>query len=52
MRTAIIEVFSDFTCPWCYITKRRLDVALRHRQKRKPGCVARASWGSMPSPSC
>ena len=30
MRTADIEVFSDFTCPWCYIAKRRLEVALRY----------------------
>ena len=27
-RTAEIEVFGDFACPWCYITKRRLQAAL------------------------
>jgi len=30
MRKADIEVFSDFTCPWCYITTRRLHAAI-HR---------------------
>jgi predicted DsbA family dithiol-disulfide isomerase len=30
MRTANIDVFSDFICPWCYIGKRRLEVALRY----------------------
>jgi predicted DsbA family dithiol-disulfide isomerase len=29
MRTADIAMFSDFTCPWCYITKRRLEAAIR-----------------------
>ncbi|ROT29421.1 DsbA family protein [Micromonospora sp. HM5-17] len=24
----VIEVFSDLVCPWCYIGKRRLDLAL------------------------
>jgi predicted DsbA family dithiol-disulfide isomerase len=27
VRTADIEFFSDFSCPWCYITKRRLAAA-------------------------
>ena len=25
----LIEVWSDFVCPWCYIGKRRLEAALR-----------------------
>lgn len=29
MRQADIEMFSDFTCPWCFITKRRLESAIR-----------------------
>jgi predicted DsbA family dithiol-disulfide isomerase len=29
MRQADIEVFSDFTCPWCYLTKRRVEAAIR-----------------------
>lgn len=29
MRTADIEMFSDFTCPWCYITTRRLQAVIR-----------------------
>ena len=29
MRRADIEMFSDFTCPWCYITTRRLQATIR-----------------------
>lgn len=29
MRKADIEVFSDFTCPWCYITTRRMHLAIK-----------------------
>jgi predicted DsbA family dithiol-disulfide isomerase len=29
MRKADIEVFSDFTCPWCYITMRRMLSAIQ-----------------------
>jgi predicted DsbA family dithiol-disulfide isomerase len=29
MRKADIEVFSDFTCPWCYITTRRMHTAIQ-----------------------
>ena len=29
MRRADIEMFADFTCPWCYITTRRLHAAIR-----------------------
>ena len=29
MRKADIEVFSDFTCPWCYITTRRMHSAIQ-----------------------
>lgn len=29
MRKADIEVFSDFTCPWCYITTRRMHAAIQ-----------------------
>ena len=28
MRQADIEMFFDFTCPWCYITKRRVEAAI------------------------
>ena len=28
MRRADIEMFADFTCPWCYITTRRLHAAI------------------------
>ena len=29
MRKADIEVFSDFTCPWCYITTGRMHSAIQ-----------------------
>lgn len=29
MRKADIEVFSDFTCPWCYITTRRMHSVIQ-----------------------
>lgn len=29
MRKADIEVFADFTCPWCYITMRRMHAAIQ-----------------------
>lgn len=29
MRKADIEVFSDFTCPWCYISTRRMHSAIQ-----------------------
>ena len=29
MRKADIEVFADFTCPWCYITTRRMHAAIQ-----------------------
>lgn len=27
----LIEIFADFSCPWCYIGRRRLGRALAHR---------------------
>jgi predicted DsbA family dithiol-disulfide isomerase len=29
MRKADVEVFSDFTCPWCYITMHRMHAAIQ-----------------------
>jgi predicted DsbA family dithiol-disulfide isomerase len=29
IRQADIEMFFDFACPWCYITKRRVEAAVR-----------------------
>jgi len=31
MNTVAIEVVSDFTCPWCYMGKRRLEGAIARR---------------------
>lgn len=45
MRTADIEVFGDFLCPWCYITKRRLGAALRVLASRIRG---RLFWRGLP----
>jgi len=30
-----IDIVSDVVCPWCYIGKRRLELALRHRPQIK-----------------
>lgn len=45
MRTADIEVFGDFVCPWCYIVKRRLRAALRYVA---PGIRGRLLWRGLP----
>ena len=35
-----IDIVSDVVCPWCYIGKRRLELALRHR----PNIKAEIRW--------
>ncbi len=45
MRTATIEVFGDFACPWCYIVKRRLQTALRFVA---PGIRGGLLWRGLP----
>jgi predicted DsbA family dithiol-disulfide isomerase len=44
-RTADIEVFTDFACPWCYITIRRLHTAL---QGLPDDVRAEISWRPFP----
>lgn len=31
MRRMLVEVFSDAVCPWCFLGKRRLELALQSR---------------------
>lgn len=34
MKTATVEVWSDFVCPWCWIAKRRLEQAIKSLEGR------------------
>ena len=36
MRTISVEIFADVICPWCYIGKRRLDMAFESRPEIRP----------------
>ena len=40
-RTVAVEVFADVICPWCYIGKRRLDMAFEARPDVTPSYVWR-----------
>ena len=40
-RTVQVEIFADVICPWCYIGKRRLDLAFAERPKIRPAYVWR-----------
>jgi len=40
-RTVTVEVFADVICPWCYIGKRRLDMAFEARRDVRPSYVWR-----------
>ncbi|MFN3077877.1 MAG: DsbA family oxidoreductase, partial [Alphaproteobacteria bacterium] len=35
-----VDIVFDITCPWCYVGKRRLDMAL----ERRPAMVAELRW--------
>ena len=39
-----IEVFSDFTCPFCYIGKRELERAIEQLRREEPE-KKRLCWG-------
>jgi len=41
VRTVAVEVFADVICPWCYIGKRRLDMAFEARPDVRPSYVWR-----------
>jgi len=41
VRTVSVEVFADVICPWCYIGKRRLDMAFEARPDVRPSYVWR-----------
>ena len=42
--TFMIDVVSDVVCPWCYIGKRRLAVALARLHADDPAFEARVNW--------
>lgn len=37
-----IDIFSDTVCPWCYLSKRRFDLALAERPQYEPRITWRA----------
>ena len=41
-RTIQVDVYADVICPWCYIGKRRLDLAFAQRPEIRPAYVWRA----------
>jgi predicted DsbA family dithiol-disulfide isomerase len=41
VRTVAVEVFADIICPWCYIGKRRLDMAFESRPEIRPSYIWR-----------
>jgi predicted DsbA family dithiol-disulfide isomerase len=41
VRTVAVEVFADLICPWCYIGKRRLDMAFETRPDVRPSYIWR-----------
>jgi len=40
--TVSVEIYADVICPWCYIGKRRLDMAFEQRPEIRPSYVWRA----------
>src|ERR1700730_12587394 len=36
-----IDIFSDTVCPWCFIGKRRFELALRQRPQYEPRVIWR-----------
>ena len=41
-RTVQVEIYADVICPWCYIGKRRLDLAFAERPEIRPAYAWRA----------
>ncbi|MEK9960603.1 MAG: DsbA family oxidoreductase [Rhodobiaceae bacterium] len=41
LRSVSVEIFADVICPWCYIGKRRLDMAFESRRDVRPSYVWR-----------
>jgi predicted DsbA family dithiol-disulfide isomerase len=39
-----IDVVSDIVCPWCFIGKRKLDVALADLGKSEPALGVEVRW--------
>ena len=39
-----VDVVSDIVCPWCFIGKRKLEVALAELDKSEPGLGVEVRW--------
>lgn len=44
LRPLLIEIASDFVCPWCFIGLRRLDIALERIKKKYPELEITPRW--------
>ncbi|HXT03185.1 MAG TPA: DsbA family protein, partial [Casimicrobiaceae bacterium] len=45
MRTALtVDVVSDIVCPWCFIGKRKLEVALGEINSSDPSLGVEVRW--------
>jgi predicted DsbA family dithiol-disulfide isomerase len=42
--TLAVDVISDVVCPWCYIGKRKLEMALAELTQREPELDIRVRW--------
>ena len=40
----VVDIVSDVVCPWCYIGKRKLELALAELAVREPGLAVEQRW--------
>jgi predicted DsbA family dithiol-disulfide isomerase len=40
----VVDIVSDVVCPWCYIGKRKLELALAELAVREPGLAVAQRW--------
>ena len=40
----VVDIVSDVVCPWCYIGKRKLELALAELALREPGLAVAQRW--------
>ncbi len=40
----VVDVVSDFVCPWCFLGRRRLKAALASLRAERPGLAVQVNW--------
>lgn len=40
----VVDVVSDFVCPWCFLGRRRLSAALASLRAERPGLSVQVNW--------